>query len=154
MQAKEFGEYLRQSRKKRGLTIRQVETYSGVSNSYLSQIENGKRGIPSAKTLKKLAPVLKESYEELMRISGQGHLLSQTFLKDVSKFAKENSQSPEQKIETALSEDPELYYFWNELSKREDLQLLFKQIKDLSPKSIKKIIKVIKVIEEEETLES
>lgn len=70
MQSKEFGEYLRQLRNKRGLTIRQVETYSDVSNGYLSQIETGKRGIPSARILKKLAPILKVPCEELMIVAG------------------------------------------------------------------------------------
>lgn len=70
MQAKEFGEFLRSIRNERGLTIRQIETYSGVSNSYLSQVENGKRSIPSPDILKKLAPALKVSYELLMEKAG------------------------------------------------------------------------------------
>lgn len=70
MQANEFGEYLRDLRKERNLTIRQIEAYSGVSNSYLSQLENGKRGIPSPEILQKLAPVLKVSYETLMEKAG------------------------------------------------------------------------------------
>ncbi|WP_084413464.1 helix-turn-helix domain-containing protein [Desulfovirgula thermocuniculi] len=70
MKAAEFGRYLQHLRKKRGLTIRQVELASGVSNSYLSQIENGKRGIPSPEILKKLAPVLHVSYKELMVKAG------------------------------------------------------------------------------------
>jgi len=49
------------------LTLEQVEIKSGVSNGYLSQVETGKRGIPSAKILKKLAPVYKIPYEELLK---------------------------------------------------------------------------------------
>lgn len=66
----DFGNYLKKLRIERGLTIRQVEAFSGVSNSYLSQLENGKRGIPSPDTLKKLAPVYRISYEELMSAAG------------------------------------------------------------------------------------
>jgi len=67
---KEFGEYIRNLRNERGLKIRQVELYSGVSNSYLSLLENGKRDIPSPDILKKLARVYKVSYADLMKKAG------------------------------------------------------------------------------------
>lgn len=70
MEAKEFGEYLRKLRKEKNLTIRQIETYSGVSNSYLSQVENGKKGIPSPSILKKLSKALKVDYNLLMIKAG------------------------------------------------------------------------------------
>lgn len=41
----------------------------------------------------------------------------------------------------------------NELTKREDLQLLFKQVKPLSKDSIKQIIKYIKIVEDEKAQE-
>lgn len=65
-----FREYLKELRENRKLTIRQVETYSGVSCSYLSQVETGKRGKPSPMILKKLAPVYKVPYLELMKAAG------------------------------------------------------------------------------------
>ena len=49
-----FGETLRKIRKKKNLTLREVEKKSGISNSYLSQIEQGKRGIPSMQVLLRL----------------------------------------------------------------------------------------------------
>lgn len=70
MEAKEFGIYIRKLRKERSLTIRQVEKYSGVSNSYLSQIENGMRGIPKPNILEKISKALKVPYEELMEKAG------------------------------------------------------------------------------------
>lgn len=70
MEAKEFGKYLNEVRKEKGLTIRQIETYSGVSNSYLSQLENGKKGIPSPSILKKLSKALKVDYNSLMIKAG------------------------------------------------------------------------------------
>lgn len=65
-----FGEYLRELRKERGLSIRQLEKKTGVSNAYLSQIENGKKGLPSPDILKKIAEPLKVGYEELMEKAG------------------------------------------------------------------------------------
>lgn len=67
MTAEEFGRYLKGLREKRSLTIRQVEIQAGISNSYLSLVENGKRGIPKPKILKKLSLIYKESYEEILK---------------------------------------------------------------------------------------
>lgn len=52
------------------MKIRQLELYSGVSNAYLSQIENGKRGVPSPEIIKKLSKALGSDYEELMLVAG------------------------------------------------------------------------------------
>ncbi|MBP2635003.1 MAG: helix-turn-helix protein [Firmicutes bacterium] len=70
MTAEEFGKYLKELRTERELTTRQLELQSGVSNSYISQLENGKRGMPTPNILKKLAPALKVSYEKLMLKAG------------------------------------------------------------------------------------
>ena len=66
----EFGEYLKKLREKRGFSIRNLALAAGVSNSYLSQIETGQRGIPSHRILRKLARPLKVDYEELLRAAG------------------------------------------------------------------------------------
>lgn len=66
---RDFGKYLKQLRKERQLTTRQVEAYADVSNSYLSLLERGKRR-PSPDILKKLASVYKVSYAELMKAAG------------------------------------------------------------------------------------
>jgi repressor LexA len=70
MKAVEFGKYIRYLRKQANLTIRQLELYSGVSNAYLSQLENGKRNVPSPEILRKLSGPLKVPYEELMAKAG------------------------------------------------------------------------------------
>ncbi|CEG29602.1 transcriptional repressor LexA [Bacillus sp. B-jedd] len=70
MDQKEFGEYLRSLRQERKLTIRQLEALSGVSNAYLSQMENGKRGIPTVEILKKIHTPLGVSFDELMLKAG------------------------------------------------------------------------------------
>ncbi len=70
MKPEEFGKYLNGLREERKLTTRQVELYAGVSNSYISQLENGKRGIPSAKIMEKLAQVYKVPFLDLMEKAG------------------------------------------------------------------------------------
>lgn len=67
--AVELGEYLKSLRTTRGLSTTKVKMMCGVNASYLSQIENGKKK-PSPDTLKKLAPVYRVSYEELMVNAG------------------------------------------------------------------------------------
>lgn len=66
----DFYEELKQLRKLRGYTIREVSDRSGVSSAYISQLENGNRGIPSPDILMKLSEGLHISYSELMHIAG------------------------------------------------------------------------------------
>jgi transcriptional regulator with XRE-family HTH domain len=66
----EFGTYLKKCRKSKKLTIRQLDLYSGVSHSYISQLESGKRGIPSPEILKKFSKPLGIDYVELMEKAG------------------------------------------------------------------------------------
>jgi len=54
------------------------------------------------------------------------------------------------KIRQALNNDEELLIFFNELCKRDDLRLLFNQVKPLGSETIKRIIKYIKMVEDEE----
>lgn len=65
-----FGKIIKDARLSRRLTIRKVEAQSGVSNAYISQLENGMRDIPSPKIIKKLAPSLGLEYEFLLRSAG------------------------------------------------------------------------------------
>ena len=66
----ELGAYLRELRRVRRLTLRAVEEQSGVSNSYLSQVENGHIDQPSPHVLQKLAAVYGVAYEALMARAG------------------------------------------------------------------------------------
>jgi transcriptional regulator with XRE-family HTH domain len=65
-----LGKYLRESREAVGLSLRGVETETGISNAYLSQLETGKVEKPSPPLLQKLAKTYKLDYEELMRVAG------------------------------------------------------------------------------------
>lgn len=61
-----------------------------------------------------------------------------------------HNESARLKIMDALQTDPELILFWESMMEREELKLMFKQVKDLSPESIRRLIRVIKAIEDEE----
>ncbi|WP_374706215.1 helix-turn-helix domain-containing protein [Paenibacillus sp. J23TS9] len=66
----EFGMMMKQLREQQGLTINQLAEAAGISNSQISRMENGVRGIPKATTIRKLADALDASYGELMSAAG------------------------------------------------------------------------------------
>lgn len=58
--------FIKQLRKQRGLTIRELSEESAVSRSYISQLETGQK-IPTIDTLCKLAKALKCRPEDLYK---------------------------------------------------------------------------------------
>lgn len=65
-----LGRHLKRVRRERKLTLRDVEKKTGISNAYLSQLENGKIVKPSPSVLHKLAECYHVSYEQLMKLAG------------------------------------------------------------------------------------
>ena len=65
-----LNKYLKRVRKERKLTLRAVEEETGISNAYLSQVENAKILRPSPSVLHKLAECYDVSYEHVMRLAG------------------------------------------------------------------------------------
>lgn len=84
-----FGDFLKQTRIKRGLSLRELGRRAEVSQSYLSLVESGKRGTPTPEQLLKLAPHLNIDYMVLMRAAGyvmEDHEFTseeEQFLKDI-----------------------------------------------------------------------
>ena len=65
-----FDEYIRKLRMDQKLSLRDVAAMAGISVSYLTQIEHGRRGAPGVPILKKLAPLYKIPLRELMKSAG------------------------------------------------------------------------------------
>ena len=65
-----FGEYLKELRKSKGLTQKELAELSGFSNAEISKIESGVRKKPSPDLLKAIAPHLEVPYELLMSKAG------------------------------------------------------------------------------------
>jgi repressor LexA len=110
-----FGEYLRSKRKEKKMTIRQLAVYSGISNAYISQIENGERGIPSPEVLKKLAGPLGVPYEELMEKAGYIQIVKPSdelreYIRAMN--ADEGNKIPQESIAKELVSN----YTWNSKS--------------------------------------
>ena len=124
-----IGNRLKMLRNENKLLQKELAEKLGLTQQTISLYESNKRE-PDYKTLQKIVNFFEVSID---------YILENT-----------NERSPADKIKSALSDDPELVDFWDKLSKREDLQLLFKQTKDMSPEGVKQIIRVIKAIENEE----
>ncbi|MFW6030614.1 MAG: helix-turn-helix domain-containing protein [Halanaerobiales bacterium] len=124
-----FGKRLRQLREENKISQIELAKKMSITSQALSQYELNKR-MPDTEMVRKLAKHFKVSVDYLL--------------------GESNERSPADKIKQSISSDPELANFWDKLSQREDLQLLFKQTKDMSPEGVKQIIRIIKAIEDEE----
>ncbi|ABY93705.1 XRE family transcriptional regulator [Thermoanaerobacter brockii subsp. lactiethylicus] len=124
-----LGKRIKELRKKKGITQKELASYLGISDRAVGYYESGQR-TPPPDILQKIADFFNVSTD---------YLLGRT-----------NIYNPADEITEAVFDDPELLEFWRELKEREDLKLLFKQTKKLSPKDIKQIIRIIKAIEDEE----
>lgn len=61
-----IGITLKEARKNLNLTLRQVEEMSGISNAYLSQLENDKIKSPSVNVLSKLSSIYRVQLKQLL----------------------------------------------------------------------------------------
>lgn len=68
--SKTLGEELKEARTIRGLSLREVERITEISNSYLSQLENDKVKKPSAHVLYKLAKTYEVGFDLLLEAAG------------------------------------------------------------------------------------
>ena len=67
-----FGQFLRERRLARQMSLRQLALYAGCSDSYLSMLERGKRGKRGATPafLLRLSKPLRVSYDDLLVVAG------------------------------------------------------------------------------------
>lgn len=98
---RELSETLSKLRSSKGLSLRQVEKKTGVSNAYLSQLENGKIGEPSPHILHKLAETYEMSYKDLMKLAGyikekEGEQVKERVMSDVA-FSAYADFTPDEK---------------------------------------------------------
>lgn len=61
---------LKRIREFRGLTLREVEKRTGISNAYLSQLERDEASNPAPRKLAELAECYEVPYESLMEAAG------------------------------------------------------------------------------------
>jgi len=66
--ARKIGQFLKNFREKKGLTLQEVADRSALYVPYLSQLEGGKRGVPTLKTINRLASAYNLPRTELLII--------------------------------------------------------------------------------------
>lgn len=67
-----LGQELRRLRREQGFSLRTVESRTGISNAYLSQLETGKADAPTPPILQKLSTFYHVPYDTLLAIAGYG----------------------------------------------------------------------------------
>jgi len=83
----DFGDYLRRLRERQKMSLREAAAKTGVSVSYLTQIENRRRKPPGPEVLKKLAPAYDVSIRDLLKAAG--------YLDDVEQIKQATSEEDE-----------------------------------------------------------
>ena len=66
----DFGDYLRSLREQQKMSLREVAAKTGVSVSYITQIENRRRKAPGPDVLKRLAPAYNVPVRDLLKAAG------------------------------------------------------------------------------------
>lgn len=97
-----LGFQLKQARELMTLTLRQVEEVTGVSNAYLSQLENNKIKNPSANILYKLASIYNIKLDNLLLHAGmiENNSIDHTTIKHLNskKFSIEKITPEEEEV--------------------------------------------------------
>lgn len=119
-------------RNKKGLTQSDLAKLLNVSDRTIGYYENGQRD-PDTNTLKILSEYFDVSVDYLLCLT--------------------DFRTPADRISQAIGTDKELLEFWEETKDRENVQLLFKQIRNMSDKDINQVLRIIKAIEDEEEKE-
>lgn len=124
-----IGNRLKKLREEKRLKQSDLANKLGVSQQTISQYEKDIRE-PDPVMSKKIASFFDVSIDYL--------------------YGNSSERSTVDKIKSILASDPELADFWDKLSNREDLQILFKHTKNMSAEEVKQIIRVIKALKYKE----
>ncbi|WP_203332622.1 helix-turn-helix domain-containing protein [Planococcus beigongshangi] len=110
-----FGEYIKKIRTEKGLSMRELERRSGISQSYISQLEKGSQQNPKTDTIQKLANGLNTSYKDLMEKAGiiEVDSLMEAFGFNRSSDEEENLTSINNTIESLVND---IYFHLNDES--------------------------------------
>lgn len=83
-----FGEVIREARKLKGVSLREMASRIGISHPYLSQLENGRNNNPSIEIILSLSRELDLSLSYLVHLSGIDIGIKQDIPEDVMKVLK------------------------------------------------------------------
>ncbi|SKB35524.1 Transcriptional regulator, contains XRE-family HTH domain [Acetoanaerobium noterae] len=132
-----FGNRLKMLRNEKQITQKELGSIINISERVIGYYESDDRFPKDDKVIIALSEYFNVSIDYLL-----------------GKSEIRNPYESHARIKDSIEDDPELLEFWEVLKEREDLQLMFKQTKEMSPKDIRQIIKIIKAIEDEEDAEN
>lgn len=121
----ELGAFIKAAREHREITIREAEEISGISNAYLSQIENGKIRKPSPDILNKLSLLYQVSYEMLMLKAGYplpdyGYIAGEDSENMITVLIVDDSPQDREIIRSHLTQDTSLHFSLSETGSGEE----------------------------------
>lgn len=90
-----LGTTIKEARKRNGFTLKQVEDALGISNAYLSQLENEKIKSPSANILYKLSSLYGIQLKDLLASAGMIEKKEQNATSEHSDFVERIAFSSE-----------------------------------------------------------
>lgn len=102
-----IGWYVKEKRIKKGISARELSRRSGISQPYLSQLENGKNKNPSVDVLNKLAKGLGITNSTLMMIAGyidDGDMKTLDDAEEILKSMKNFSPSTPEEIQESMQQ--------------------------------------------------
>jgi len=117
------------------ITQKDLGNILGLSQQTIGHYETN-RAHPNYETLSKMADYFNVT-------------LNYLFGRTDDRKEEVHSRSDQEKTLKTISGDPDLLDIWNNIKDRDELIIMFRQVKDLQPSSIKRIIRYIKIVEEE-----
>lgn len=138
----EFGKYITELREKANMNKKELARLVGCSGPTITRLERGEFKKPSPQLFVRMAPVLGTTKNDLMQNFG--------YLDEDDFGANGDILTTREKIIASISDDDELLEFFNELDQRDDLRIVIRQVRKLTPKTMKQVINIIKAIEDGE----
>ncbi|MGE4274073.1 MAG: helix-turn-helix domain-containing protein [Desulfitobacterium sp.] len=146
-----IGEKLKKLRNDKGLTLRELSEITGVSISFISDIENNRRN-PSVEYLQKLAHGLDVPTADLLLEAN--YVLTPINIGATTTRARGYRRLPTEVRETSTRRydvtKNEVTELLDTLHKRPELRALFSLSKNASKEDIEKAIKIIEALKDDE----
>ena len=85
-----FGEFVKEKRQKKGITLRAFADLLGIAPAYMSDIEKGKRNAPTQEILDKMINVLELSQEEANEMLDLAASSKDAIAQDLKDYVSDN----------------------------------------------------------------
>ena len=86
-----FGEYIKQKRQERNITLRAFADMVGIAPSYMSDIEKSKRNAPTQEILDKMIEVLELNDDEKNELLDVAATSKDAIAQDLTEYVRDNS---------------------------------------------------------------